>query len=578
MTPSQYSSLSRSITLTLLSAAVLTACGGGTSDSDATTADGLSASDTSSAAAGTDSMSSIERYRATTAPTTAPAPALAPSPSPGLTTAAATTATATTASATWAECAQENETCSLSGTHNVKYGTLSAYVIKSFTGSAACNNATFGDPAVHQWKKCWVDTSSGSTAPAPAAAPSPAPAPTTGSTTWTQCAQENETCSLSGTHNVKYGVASAYVIKSFTGSAACNNATFGDPAVGQWKKCWVDSSSAAITPAPAPPTAPRVVTPAPVTPPATAPATPPSGAAWTGVSSAMWAEINNQRAAFGDRNDCKARVDAVPTTGTTINPGADINAALAGSSVVILSGGTYNLSGPVNIPAGKKLVGAAGQTVTLNARGADRGVQLGTGATLANVIVDGATTFGVLPFSSAGYSNNTLIYQVSVRHTGFYSSTSGSDGIYIAGGAANNCVVSSDVSNSWNEAGSVNGHGGNADGVVLKFGAHDNTLIDVVSFKNGDDGIDMWQGGQMYCYFCNAHDNAKVDGKGSSQGDGNGIKLGVGSVAHKFYKTTANNNSSGGFNLNGNSVQPILVQTTAGGNVDGNYMNGVIAP
>jgi hypothetical protein len=388
--------------------------------------------------------------------------------------------------------------------------------------------------------------------------------------TWTECAQENGTCSFTGTHQVKYGVPTATVVGTFANSVACNNATFGDPAVGQGKTCWVESSTSAAAVNPTPP--------APATPPATTPVTPPAGAAWAGVSAAMWAEINNQRAAFGDRNDCKARVDAVPATGTTINPGADINAALAGSSVVILSGGTYNLSGPVNIPAGKKLVGAAGQTVTLNARGADRGVQLGNGATLANVIVDGATTFGVLPFSSAGYSNNTLIYQVSVRHTGFYSSTSGSDGIYISGGAANNCVVSSDVSNTWNAAGSVNGHGGNADGVVLKFGARDNTLIDVVSFKNGDDGIDMWQGGQMYCYFCNAHDNAKVDGKGSLQGDGNGFKLGTGSVAHKFYKTTANNNSSGGFNLNGNSVQPILVQTTAGGNVDGNYMNGVVAP
>ena len=323
---------------------------------------------------------------------------------------------------------------------------------------------------------------------------------------------------------------------------------------------------------------------APTTAPPAAAVSVPSGVSWTGLSAAMWSEINSQRAAFGDPNDCKARVDAVPTTGTTINPGADINAALASSNVVILAGGTYNLSSPVNVPAGKKLVGAPGQTVTLNAVGADRGVQLGNGATLANVIVDGAATFGVLPFSSAGYSNNTLIYQVSVRKTGFYSSTSdGSIGIFISGGAANNCVVSSEALDSWNAIGSdgsttsVTAHGGNSDGIDLSNGAHDNTLIDFHSLRNGDDGIDMWNGGVAFMYFSTANDNGKTTGKALT-GDGNGIKLGIGSVAHKLYKTTASNNKSHGFNLNANTMQPVLVLSTASANGDTDYGNGVTPP
>ena len=374
------------------------------------------------------------------------------------------------------------------------------------------------------------------------------------SSTWVLCAQENERCNFAGTHDVKYGVGDQTITKTFTDGVQCDNSVFSDPAVGYGKACWY-----AATASP---------------PPAMGGGVPPlAGVEYTGVSAAMWAEINAQRAAFGDTNDCKARVDAIPTIGATIHPGADINAALASSSVVILSGGTYNLTSPVNVPAGKKLIGAAGQIVTLNASGADRGVQLGAGATLANVIVDGAATFGVLPFdSTSGYSSNTLIYQVSVRHTGFYSATSdGSIGIFISGGAANNCVVSSEASNSWNELGGVNAHGGNSDGIDLNFGAHDNTLIDVVSFQNGDDGIDMWHGGQMYAYFCNAHDNGKVDGKGPLQGDGNGIKLGVGDVSHKFYKTTAVNNRACGYDLNGNTKDPQLVKSTATGNPGGDY-------
>ena len=232
MTHSQYSSLSRSATLAFLSAAVLAACGGGTSGSD-TISEGLSASDTSSGVTATDTLSSIERYRRNTTVT------------------AATTATTAT------------------------------------TATAA--------------------TTTTSTAPASTTS--------TASVRWTECAEENGTCSFSGTHSVKYGVASAYVIRAFTSTAACNNATFGDPAVRQWKKCWIDSSSAAVTPAPttATTTAPLVVATAPVVV-ATAPAapaaitvTPPAGAGWTGVSAAMWAEVNSQRAAFGDLNDCKAR-------------------------------------------------------------------------------------------------------------------------------------------------------------------------------------------------------------------------------------------------------------------------------
>ena len=293
----------------------------------------------------------------------------------------------------------------------------------------------------------------------------------------------------------------------------------------------------------------------------------------------MWTEINSQRAAFGDANDCKARVDAIPTTGTTISPGADINAALASSNVVILSGGTYNLTSPVNVPAGKKLIGAAGQSVTLNAQASDRGVQLGAGATVANVIVDGAVTFGVLAWlPSTGYTDGTLIYQVAVRKTGWYTTTSdGSIGIYISGGAANNCVVSSEVSDSWNDLGGANAHGGNSDGIDLSNGAHDNTLIDFHSYRNGDDGIDMWAGGVAFVYFSAANDNGKTTGK-TLTGDGNGIKLGIGSVAHKLYKTTANNNKSDGFNLNANTIQPVLVQSTASANGDSNYGNGVNPP
>ena len=304
---------------------------------------------------------------------------------------------------------------------------------------------------------------------------------------------------------------------------------------------------------------------------------------WLGMSAAMWREIATQRISFGDPNDCKARVDAIPTTGgVTLSPGDDINAALSNNSVVFLSGGTYRPTKWITVPAGKKLIGVAGQTVTIDASGVGFGAIVQNNAVLANVIVDGAQGDGVNFYNGPSRTGSTgaLVYQVSSRRSGYYNATGdGSSGIRVTQNAANNCIVSSEAFGTWNVLGAPNDHGGNSDGINNSFGAHHNTFIDVVSFKNGDDGIDMWQGGQMYCYFCSAHDNGKVDGKGQPQGDGNGIKLGTGDVAHKFYKSTATNNQTCGFVLNANLQDPILVQSTASGNGgNGDYCYFLVAP
>lgn len=55
----------------------------------------------------------------------------------------------------------------------------------------------------------------------------------------TYCANENQTCSFSGTRTVAYGVPGRYnYIHDVNSSIACNNATFGDPAYGAPKKCY----------------------------------------------------------------------------------------------------------------------------------------------------------------------------------------------------------------------------------------------------------------------------------------------------------------------------------------------------
>ena len=379
------------------------------------------------------------------------------------------------------------------------------------------------------------------------------------STVWTECAQENGTCSFTGTRKVKYGVDTSTVVLTVTNSTSCDNATFGDPAVGQGKACWYEGTASTAT----------------TSTPTTSSALP-AGVSYSGVTASMWAEIDAQRAQLGDSNDCHARVSAIPTSGgVTVSPGADINAALASNSLVFLSGGTYKLSSSISLDAGKKLIGVAGQTVTIDASAVDQAVYVRDNAVLANVNIRDAIDIGVNFYNSSNDtgSSNSLIYQVSVGRTGL-SSTSNANGVGFGVwyGASYNCIVSTEAFDTWNESGptSTLASGGNADGYRNSYSAHHNTFIDSHSFRNGDDGFDMWEGGVAYMYFNTSHDNGKTTGK-TITGDGNGVKLGIGSVSHKLYKVSAFNNKANGFDINGNTVQPTLVQSTATGNGGTNY-------
>jgi hypothetical protein len=148
-----------------------------------------------------------------------PTPKVAKSCSYAATTASAPAPVPTT---TWTACASEGGTCNFSGSLQVRYGANGVYVTKTLTGPVACTNATFGsDPTPNVAKSCSY------------AAPT-ATAPTT---TWTACASEGGTCSISGTHSVRYGANNSYVTKTFSAPVACNNSTFGDPAPNVAKAC-----------------------------------------------------------------------------------------------------------------------------------------------------------------------------------------------------------------------------------------------------------------------------------------------------------------------------------------------------
>jgi len=119
----------------------------------------------------------------------------------------------------WTACAPENGTCSFSGTREVRYGAGTSFASKIVTGSVACSNAVFGDPAPNVVKSC---SYSNATVTVP---------------TWTACAGEGGTCAFSGRREVRYGAGSSFVSRVFSGAAVCSNATFGDPLPNVVKAC-----------------------------------------------------------------------------------------------------------------------------------------------------------------------------------------------------------------------------------------------------------------------------------------------------------------------------------------------------
>jgi hypothetical protein len=132
-----------------------------------------------------------------------------------------TTAAPTPTTTTWTHCANENGTCTFTGTRTVRYGANGIYVTAVATGSIVCSNTAFGkDPVYGAAKTCDYSSDTVST------------------TAWLDCAPEGSICSVNGTRNVRYGANGSYFTKSVAGSIACTNTAFGgDPAYGYVKKC-----------------------------------------------------------------------------------------------------------------------------------------------------------------------------------------------------------------------------------------------------------------------------------------------------------------------------------------------------
>jgi Bacterial alpha-L-rhamnosidase 6 hairpin glycosidase domain len=118
-------------------------------------------------------------------------------------------------------CATEGGTCTPNGSRVMAFG-AGNYDYQVVTGTTSCSPSTFNDdPNYGVLKSCYL-------------------APAGGPVGYTQCANENGTCTINGTADVAFGLNGAYRFTVATGGIACDSDVFGsDPLPGTAKNCYV---------------------------------------------------------------------------------------------------------------------------------------------------------------------------------------------------------------------------------------------------------------------------------------------------------------------------------------------------
>lgn len=142
------------------------------------------------------------------------------------------------------KCASENGICQLPYPTEVIYGAdgqgTSRFIDRP---EVRCSNRVFGDPAPKRRKSCSYvvreryedrrddrrnDWRGGRR-------------DDRGRSQWQQCAKENGFCDFYGRKLVRYGAKGRFVERVFSDGVPCNNRTFGDPARGQGKACYIQN-------------------------------------------------------------------------------------------------------------------------------------------------------------------------------------------------------------------------------------------------------------------------------------------------------------------------------------------------
>ena len=295
---------------------------------------------------------------------------------------------------------------------------------------------------------------------------------------------------------------------------------------------------------------------------------------------------------IGDPLECMKRVrkieqlenHAVISSDDYLKDPALLHLALRENKITILEEGIYKLQATLPLSDGNFLIGKG--KVVLDASNVSAAINIDKGF-VANLTIYGAQKYGI---NIDG--NHSTVFNVIIMNTGINSPLNSSgNGINARGVTSHsNCLVSVEAFNGYNEVGASNvtQKGGNADGIAIKRGAHNFTLIDVHAHHNSDDGYDFWKAGNgapisedeitIRLFYSSANHNGK--NPLTQNGDGNGFKFGSADKYQKpqkdkgaraIYGSVACNNLMRGFDRNGTRMTIIAENNQARSNPKSNY-------
>jgi peptidoglycan hydrolase-like protein with peptidoglycan-binding domain len=307
-----------------------------------------------------------------------------------------------------------------------------------------------------------------------------------------------------------------------------------------------------------------------------------------GVNAQQWAVIRT----LGDPQNCERRIKALQKKRKGIlvsqeeyesNPDI-LEEALETSNTVFLSNGVFKLKQLIELN-NKILIGSS--NTVIEADGQNYAIYM-SGSSIQNLHIRNAGKVGVTIFK------NSNVHRVIVENTGVNNSnnTRGHGFSILEKTSSNNCLVSVEAFNGYNDDGSSTGtkNGGNADGFQIKYGANSVTLIDAHGHNNSDDGFDFWKAGDGTNYENDDtiirvyYSSANLNGKNpfTPNGDGNGFKMGSADKyqtpkkdrgARFVYGSVACRNLNDGFTRNATNVRLNFSKLQALGNGRKNYRN-----
>ena len=273
----------------------------------------------------------------------------------------------------------------------------------------------------------------------------------------------------------------------------------------------------------------------------------PDGVMYKGVNEEQWNTIRK----IGDPLDCQKKLyDFQKIQDYQIIGPEDckdnkycIQSALSKSKHVKLKAGIYNIVTPISIK-NKVLLGDINGKTLIDAKliNTKESIILKSGI-ISNIQLENAFDNGIYISNN---SSGSLLYRVKVGNSGANNENSrAGKGVDIWGyNNHSHCLISVELYNGYNQTSSnlrksKREKGGNADGLSIKDGPSNITLIDVHSHHNSDDGYDFWNSGNkklwksfgktkkdpiIRVFYSSALFNGKHPFKGN--GDGQGFKLG----------------------------------------------------